>query len=66
MRTVKFTSDYAGQKKGTEKEYNNSLASSLVHNRKVAKFVTSKKEVVKPKSDNKPVKTDAKKNTKKS
>ena len=50
MREVKFTKDFANQKKGDTQLLSGQLASKLVHNFKVAKYVT-KKAVKEPKKD---------------
>lgn len=42
MRTVKFTKDFATKKKGETGEYDSMLASIMVHQKKVAKYVTEK------------------------
>jgi len=41
---VKFTKKFANKKKGDEAEYDSQLASQLVRNDKVAKFVEIKPE----------------------
>lgn len=43
MRVVEFTKDFATKKKGDKGTYDNSLASQLVNNDKVAKYVKEKK-----------------------
>ena len=54
-REVEFTKDFAKKKKGDKASYDSMLASRLVHQDKVAKFVKAKKVVKKesnPKLEN--------------
>lgn len=44
MRTVKFTKDFATKKKGETGEYDSMLASIMVHQKKVAKYVKTDEE----------------------
>lgn len=43
MKEIEFTKDYATKKKGDKASYDGQTASSLVRERKVAKFVKAKK-----------------------
>ncbi len=41
-KLVKFTKSFGGKKKGNEGYYNSILASTLVHQKKVAKYIEPK------------------------